>query len=50
MRGQSSRNTGPSVAIVSSATGTRGILTTPDSMASMSAKSLTTQGKSVPSG
>ena len=33
----------------SSATGTRGTLTMPHSMASTSEKSLTTQGKSVPS-
>ena len=32
-----------------SSTGMRGILTMPDSMASISEKSLTTQGKSVPS-
>ena len=36
--------------MASSATGTRGTLTMPHSMASISEKSLTTQGKSVPSG
>ena len=37
-------------AIESSATGTRGTLTMPDSMASIRPKSDTTHGKSVPSG
>ena len=41
---------GWSPCIESSETGTRGTLTMPDSMASISEKSETTQGKSVPSG
>ena len=41
---------GPVPVVESSATGRRGTLTMPDSMASISAKSEATQGKSVPSG
>ena len=48
-RSQRSRYIGPSPVIESSLTGTRGILTMPDSIASISPKSLTTHGKSVPS-
>jgi hypothetical protein len=50
MRSQRSRYVGWSRVIESSATGTRGTLTIRDSIASISEKSETTQGKSVPSG
>ena len=43
------RNVGISLFGMLSATGTRGSFTMPHSMASMSEKSLTVQGKSVPS-
>ncbi len=48
-RSHRSRYMGPWPVMESSLTGTRGILTMPDSMASISPKSDTTQGKSVPS-
>ena len=49
MRNHMSRYVGCSPLMELSATGTRGTLTMPHSMASISEKSETTQGKSVPS-